>query len=119
MMDIHAVIRKFGSTKAERWVLVLPERPRERTMNNLRCIVSGGLAGMMMDYLLGRASINAVVLERHADLFRDFRGETSLDPASGRARADQRFEAVASAPAADGWGGFGGAASVWRCPAPV
>lgn len=31
---------------------------------------------MMLGYLLGRAGINAVVLEKHADFFRDFRGDT-------------------------------------------
>ena len=40
------------------------------------CIVGGGPAGMMLGYLLGRAGIDAVVLEKHADFFRDFRGDT-------------------------------------------
>ena len=40
------------------------------------CIVGGGPAGMMLGYLLGRAGIDVVVLERHADFFRDFRGDT-------------------------------------------
>ncbi len=40
------------------------------------CIVGGGPAGMMLGYLLGRAGINVVVLEKHADFFRDFRGDT-------------------------------------------
>lgn len=31
---------------------------------------------MMLGYLLGRAGINVVVLEKHADFFRDFRGDT-------------------------------------------
>ena len=31
---------------------------------------------MMLGYLLGRAGIDAVVLEKHADFFRDFRGDT-------------------------------------------
>src|ERR1700730_3155988 len=40
------------------------------------CIVGGGPAGMMLGYLLGRAGVDAVVLEKHADFFRDFRGDT-------------------------------------------
>jgi len=40
------------------------------------CIVGGGPAGMMLGYLLGRAGIDVVVLEKHADFIRDFRGDT-------------------------------------------
>ena len=40
------------------------------------CIVGGGPAGMMLGYLLARAGIDVVVLEKHADFFRDFRGDT-------------------------------------------
>src|SRR6201996_3157986 len=40
------------------------------------CDVGGGPAGMMLGYLLGRAGIDVVVLEKHADFFRDFRGDT-------------------------------------------
>ena len=40
------------------------------------CIVGGGPAGMMLGYLLGRAGIDVLVLEKHADFFRDFRGDT-------------------------------------------
>jgi len=40
------------------------------------CIVGGGPAGMMLGYLLGRAGIDVVVLEKHGDFFRDFRGDT-------------------------------------------
>ena len=40
------------------------------------CIVGGGPAGMMLGYLLARAGIKTVVLEKHADFFRDFRGDT-------------------------------------------
>jgi len=48
----------------------------ERTMKVRCCIVGGGPAGMMLGYLLGRAGIDVVVLEKHADFFRDFRGDT-------------------------------------------
>lgn len=40
------------------------------------CVVGGGPAGMMLGYLLGRAGISTVMLEKHADFFRDFRGDT-------------------------------------------
>jgi 2-polyprenyl-6-methoxyphenol hydroxylase-like FAD-dependent oxidoreductase len=39
-------------------------------------IVGGGPAGMMAGYLLARAGVQAVVLEKHADFNRDFRGDT-------------------------------------------
>ncbi|MCG8710298.1 FAD-dependent oxidoreductase [Brenneria sp. 4F2] len=40
------------------------------------CIVGGGPAGLMLGYLLARASVSVVVLEKHADFLRDFRGDT-------------------------------------------
>jgi 2-polyprenyl-6-methoxyphenol hydroxylase-like FAD-dependent oxidoreductase len=52
------------------------ERPIRRTVRARCCIVGGGPAGMMLGYLLGRAGIETLVLEKHADFFRDFRGDT-------------------------------------------
>ena len=40
------------------------------------CIAGGGPAGLMLGYLLARAGIDVVVLEKHADFLRDFRGDT-------------------------------------------
>lgn len=40
------------------------------------CIVGGGPAGMMLGYLMARAGVDTVVLEKHADFLRDFRGDT-------------------------------------------
>src|ERR1700748_3609601 len=53
-----------------------PERNPPRTITTRCCIVGGGPAGMMLGYLLGRAGVETVVLEKHADFFRDFRGDT-------------------------------------------
>jgi 2-polyprenyl-6-methoxyphenol hydroxylase-like FAD-dependent oxidoreductase len=53
-----------------------PERPSRRTISTRCCIVGGGPAGMMLGYLLGRAGVETLVLEKHADFFRDFRGDT-------------------------------------------
>ena len=39
-------------------------------------IVGGGPAGVMLGYLLARAGVDVVMLEKHADFFRDFRGDT-------------------------------------------
>ena len=39
-------------------------------------IVGGGPAGMMLGYLLARAGVDVVVLEKHGDFLRDFRGDT-------------------------------------------
>jgi len=40
------------------------------------CIAGGGPAGMMLGLLLARAGVDALVLEKHADFLRDFRGDT-------------------------------------------
>jgi 2-polyprenyl-6-methoxyphenol hydroxylase-like FAD-dependent oxidoreductase len=40
------------------------------------CIAGGGPAGMMLGLLLARAGVDVVVLEKHADFLRDFRGDT-------------------------------------------
>lgn len=40
------------------------------------CVVGGGPAGMMLGFLLAHAGVEVVVLEKHADFFRDFRGDT-------------------------------------------
>jgi 2-polyprenyl-6-methoxyphenol hydroxylase-like FAD-dependent oxidoreductase len=48
-----------------------PQRSQTRCV-----IVGGGPAGMMAGYLLARAGVPVVVLEKHADFNRDFRGDT-------------------------------------------
>ncbi len=40
------------------------------------CIVGGGPAGMMAAMLLARAGVRTVLLEKHGDFLRDFRGDT-------------------------------------------
>ncbi|HEY1953404.1 MAG TPA: FAD-dependent oxidoreductase [Gemmatimonadaceae bacterium] len=41
------------------------------------CVIAGGgPAGMMLGYLLARRGVEVTVLEKHADFFRDFRGDT-------------------------------------------
>ena len=40
------------------------------------CISGGGPAGMMLGFLLARAGVDVLVLEKHADFLRDFRGDT-------------------------------------------
>jgi 2-polyprenyl-6-methoxyphenol hydroxylase-like FAD-dependent oxidoreductase len=48
-------------------------------MESLRtqcCIAGGGPAGMMLGLLLARAGVEVVVLEKHADFLRYFRGDT-------------------------------------------
>jgi 2-polyprenyl-6-methoxyphenol hydroxylase-like FAD-dependent oxidoreductase len=40
------------------------------------CIAGGGPAGLMLGLLLARAGVEVVVLEKHADFLRDFRGDT-------------------------------------------
>src|SRR5215204_1252262 len=48
----------------------------EPMLHTTCCIVGGGPAGMMAGLLLARAGIDVVVLEKHKDFFRDFRGDT-------------------------------------------
>src|SRR6058998_3795305 len=52
------------------------QQPASRSIKVRCCIVGGGPAGMMLGYLLARAGIDVIVLEKHADFFRDFRGDT-------------------------------------------
>jgi len=40
------------------------------------CVAGGGPAGMMLGFLLARAGVEVLVLEKHADFLRDFRGDT-------------------------------------------
>src|SRR2546427_238203 len=49
---------------------------RSTQVNTCCCIVGGGPAGMMLGFLLARAGVEVVVLEKHADFLRDFRGDT-------------------------------------------
>jgi len=51
------------------------------------CIVGGGPAGVMAGHLLARAGIEVVVLEKHGDFLRDFRGDT-VHPSTLQAMAD-------------------------------
>ncbi len=48
----------------------------DRSIATRCCIAGGGPAGIMLGYLLARAGVEVVVLEKHADFFRDFRGDT-------------------------------------------
>jgi 2-polyprenyl-6-methoxyphenol hydroxylase-like FAD-dependent oxidoreductase len=47
-----------------------------REMRTTCCIAGGGPAGMMLGFLLARAGVAVVVLEKHRDFLRDFRGDT-------------------------------------------
>ena len=49
--------------------MAAPERTRV-------AVVGGGPAGMVLGLLLARGGIDVVVLEKHADFLRDFRGDT-------------------------------------------
>jgi len=46
------------------------------TLSVRSCIAGGGPAGMMLGLLLARAGVSVVVLEKHKDFLRDFRGDT-------------------------------------------
>ncbi|MGB6491947.1 MAG: FAD-dependent oxidoreductase [Methylovirgula sp.] len=57
------------------------------SMQTTCCIVGGGPAGMMLGFLLARAGIETIVLEKHADFLRDFRGDT-IHPSTLQAMDD-------------------------------
>jgi 2-polyprenyl-6-methoxyphenol hydroxylase-like FAD-dependent oxidoreductase len=40
------------------------------------CVAGGGPAGMMLGFLLARAGVDVLVLEKHGDFLHDFRGDT-------------------------------------------
>lgn len=46
------------------------------TVHTTCAIAGGGPAGMMLGFLLARAGVDVVVLEKHKDFLRDFRGDT-------------------------------------------
>ena len=48
----------------------------DSTITTQCCIAGGGPAGMMLGFLLARSGVGVVVLEKHPDFFRDFRGDT-------------------------------------------
>jgi 2-polyprenyl-6-methoxyphenol hydroxylase-like FAD-dependent oxidoreductase len=50
--------------------------PDPQKLRTTCCIAGGGPAGMMLGFLLARAGVDAIVLEKHKDFFRDFRGDT-------------------------------------------
>jgi 2-polyprenyl-6-methoxyphenol hydroxylase-like FAD-dependent oxidoreductase len=50
--------------------------PGTQTLTTRCCVVGGGPAGMMLGFLLARAGVDVVVLEKHGDFLRDFRGDT-------------------------------------------
>lgn len=50
--------------------------PASHALQTGCCIAGGGPAGMMLGFLLARAGVDVVVLEKHQDFLRDFRGDT-------------------------------------------
>ena len=58
-----------------------------QTLNVQCCIAGGGPAGMMLGYLMARAGVKTLVLEKHGDFLRDFRGDT-VHPSTLQAMVD-------------------------------
>jgi 2-polyprenyl-6-methoxyphenol hydroxylase-like FAD-dependent oxidoreductase len=59
----------------------------EKTVSTTCCISGGGPAGIMLGFLLARAGVDVVVLEKWPDFFRDFRGDT-IHPSTMQALND-------------------------------
>jgi 2-polyprenyl-6-methoxyphenol hydroxylase-like FAD-dependent oxidoreductase len=58
-------------------VLTASDREAAAPVQTAQCaIAGGGPAGTMLGLLLARAGVDVVVLEKHADFLRDFRGDT-------------------------------------------
>ncbi|MCW2696870.1 MAG: hypothetical protein JWR62_1955, partial [Modestobacter sp.] len=54
-----------------------PSDVREASVSEVDCcIAGGGPAGMMLGLLLARQGVQVMVLEKHGDFLRDFRGDT-------------------------------------------
>ncbi|HEX4004050.1 MAG TPA: FAD-dependent oxidoreductase [Candidatus Acidoferrales bacterium] len=54
----------------------MPKDPTIERVITTCCIAGGGPAGMMLGFLLARAGVDVVVLEKYKDFLRDFRGDT-------------------------------------------
>jgi 2-polyprenyl-6-methoxyphenol hydroxylase-like FAD-dependent oxidoreductase len=61
---------------AGEWAAVLEHKMVARSLTTRCAIAGGGPAGMMLGFLLARAGIDVIVLEKHGDFLRDFRGDT-------------------------------------------
>src|SRR5580698_6166825 len=55
---------------------ISPSADGVKTIRTTCCIAGGGPAGVMLGFLLARAGVEVMVLEKHKDFFRDFRGDT-------------------------------------------
>lgn len=57
---------------------MVPQDPQSslQPLETRCCVAGGGPAGIMLGFLLARAGVDVVVLEKHADFLRDFRGDT-------------------------------------------
>src|SRR6185312_5303545 len=66
----------LGSVACNRGGRREAKRMTARNLSARCCIAGGGPAGMMLGLLLARAGVTVIVLEKHADFLRDFRGDT-------------------------------------------
>src|SRR5512142_498369 len=85
--DYRVFLREHLSLKRDPCSIVIPtSHPQHRSEGSLRrglgmtyvrcCVAGGGPAGMMLGLLLARSGVEVLVLEKHKDFLRDFRGDT-------------------------------------------
>src|SRR6202790_1092965 len=75
LRSLHYKIRE-RYCECEAGLLMEQANSRPEMVNTRCCVVGGGPAGMIAGFLLARVGVDVVVLEKHSDFLRDFRGDT-------------------------------------------
>ena len=74
--NAHSTLNAGGVVRGQLVKVVRGSRRYDRAVHVQCAVAGGGPAGMMLGFLLARAGVDVVVLEKHADFLRDFRGDT-------------------------------------------
>src|SRR5690242_16524769 len=75
--SVHRISRVCRRERTEVGELKDMQSEQQKKSQSTRCCIVGcGPAGAMLGFLLARRGIGVLVLEKHADFLRDFRGDT-------------------------------------------